>query len=360
MFSAMMYIIIAGFIMYVAVCGIALLIETVTVVAEVVKFFKNNRALTITLEVIFLVCLIISGGGIVALYIVILHFIINIISKLRKQAIYKYYHSDKFNNIVYGTNTIDNIKQYKCKYEELSDKLNTKIKVGDTYIFNFEDANNSGYCKIYKCSLSILHGAEVEPEKYICKYFNIPIEFNTIDELFKTEELCMNIADLLQELEKLLIDVEQNVYKKTPIIYRGNKSKEIMYSTLGMKTDKISWKYFTKFIFEYTSPQGKSTKVIEYELAFDNIIKLSEYILDILKKRESSKGQRMLMTAKLRQEILERDDYTCQKCGNSTYKEENLLLEVDHIIPVSKGGKTVPENLQTLCWKCNRSKGNSM
>lgn len=60
----------------------------------------------------------------------------------------------------------------------------------------------------------------------------------------------------------------------------------------------------------------------------------------------------------LRPQILARDNYTCQKCGLSIYDEPNLLLEVDHIVPISKWGQSTPENLQTLCWKCNRSKGN--
>lgn len=60
----------------------------------------------------------------------------------------------------------------------------------------------------------------------------------------------------------------------------------------------------------------------------------------------------------LREWILRRDNYTCQCCGNSTAKEPNLLLEVDHIHPVSKWGPSIPENLQTLCWKCNREKSN--
>jgi 5-methylcytosine-specific restriction endonuclease McrA len=63
------------------------------------------------------------------------------------------------------------------------------------------------------------------------------------------------------------------------------------------------------------------------------------------------------MTADLREAVKQRDNYTCQKCGNSVLKEPNLLLEVDHIIPVAKGGKTEPDNLQTLCWRCNRAKG---
>ena len=76
--------------------------------------------------------------------------------------------------------------------------------------------------------------------------------------------------------------------------------------------------------------------------------------------REFTKEQRVLMTHKLRDYIKERDDFTCCSCGNSIYKEPNLLLEIDHIIPVSKGGYTVEENLQTLCWKCNRAKSNKI
>lgn len=43
--------------------------------------------------------------------------------------------------------------------------------------------------------------------------------------------------------------------------------------------------------------------------------------------------------------------------GFSTADEKNLLLEIDHIKPLSKGGITAEDNLQTLCWKCNRTKG---
>ena len=63
------------------------------------------------------------------------------------------------------------------------------------------------------------------------------------------------------------------------------------------------------------------------------------------------------MTSSLREKIKVRDDYTCQICGLSTYDEKNLLLEIDHITPLSKGGMTAENNLQTLCWRCNRTKG---
>ena len=51
----------------------------------------------------------------------------------------------------------------------------------------------------------------------------------------------------------------------------------------------------------------------------------------------------------LRKEILERDR-CCVSCGSF----ENL--EIDHIIPVSKGGSSERENLQILCKTCNRKK----
>lgn len=40
--------------------------------------------------------------------------------------------------------------------------------------------------------------------------------------------------------------------------------------------------------------------------------------------------------------------------------ETNLLLEINHIIPVARGGETVEDNLQTLCWKCNRAKSDKI
>jgi hypothetical protein len=60
------------------------------------------------------------------------------------------------------------------------------------------------------------------------------------------------------------------------------------------------------------------------------------------------------VSARTRHKILERDGFRCLDCGASPLN--GALLEVDHTIPISKGGTNDPSNLRTLCSDCNRGK----
>jgi 5-methylcytosine-specific restriction endonuclease McrA len=53
-----------------------------------------------------------------------------------------------------------------------------------------------------------------------------------------------------------------------------------------------------------------------------------------------------------RHEILRRDDYTCQYCG-----QKGGPLTIDHVIPRRKGGRHTWTNLVAACQDCNRIKG---
>ena len=67
-------------------------------------------------------------------------------------------------------------------------------------------------------------------------------------------------------------------------------------------------------------------------------------------------GTRRHVTAEmLRYEVLKRAKFHCELCGISA-KEK--ALEVDHILPRSKGGEDDISNLQALCYSCNAMKGN--
>jgi hypothetical protein len=60
----------------------------------------------------------------------------------------------------------------------------------------------------------------------------------------------------------------------------------------------------------------------------------------------------------LRYKVLTRDNFKCVKCGASPARDPTCSLQIDHADPYSKGGKTILENLQTLCEECNLGKSN--
>lgn len=63
----------------------------------------------------------------------------------------------------------------------------------------------------------------------------------------------------------------------------------------------------------------------------------------------------MAIGNKLRFDVFKRDSFTCQYCGSHP---PNVVLEVDHVHPASKGGKDEINNLVTSCFECNRGKRN--
>lgn len=66
-------------------------------------------------------------------------------------------------------------------------------------------------------------------------------------------------------------------------------------------------------------------------------------------------AERRNISKKIRFEVFKRDKFTCQYCGKSA---PDVVLEVDHIKPVSKGGNNSMLNLVTACFECNRGKTN--
>ena len=62
---------------------------------------------------------------------------------------------------------------------------------------------------------------------------------------------------------------------------------------------------------------------------------------------------RKALSKKTRFEIFKRDSFTCQYCGKSA---PDVILQVDHIMPVSKGGDNDITNLITACTSCNQGK----
>ena len=104
------------------------------------------------------------------------------------------------------------------------------------------------------------------------------------------------------------------------------------------------------------TPDG-STTIHTYRLC-DVTEWARETISQLLSKHEHFKDERSVIRndanwPELRQQVLERDNYTCQYCGQQGGK-----IHCDHVIPVARGGTNDLSNLVTACERCNLSKNN--
>jgi hypothetical protein len=72
------------------------------------------------------------------------------------------------------------------------------------------------------------------------------------------------------------------------------------------------------------------------------------------RREDERQEERRKINLKVRSRVMERDNFHCKRCGSGT---EHGPLVVDHIHPVSLGGRSDMDNLQTLCRPCNSGKG---
>lgn len=66
------------------------------------------------------------------------------------------------------------------------------------------------------------------------------------------------------------------------------------------------------------------------------------------------KSTRKALSNSVRFEVFKRDSFTCQYCGR---KSPEVILNIDHIVPVASGGMNDIVNLLTSCQGCNSGKG---
>ncbi len=104
----------------------------------------------------------------------------------------------------------------------------------------------------------------------------------------------------------------------------------------------------------YVSPMGRNYYQDSCAFSLNDLVNCCNDVEIYEKNKKTTKYQRENMGDSLRYDILKRDGFRCVICGAS--QQDGVKLHVDHIFPVSKGGKTEPSNLRTLCERCNRGK----
>jgi 5-methylcytosine-specific restriction endonuclease McrA len=84
---------------------------------------------------------------------------------------------------------------------------------------------------------------------------------------------------------------------------------------------------------------------VREKLAIPSVIRLRTYV--------AIRGRNKIRFS--RDNVLLRDDYSCQYCGRVQPPRE---LTLDHLLPISRGGKKSWKNIVTACRRCNQKKGN--
>lgn len=286
----------------------------------------------------------------------------------KNQKISQYYKSSDFLKI---KDTCETLMSSQREFNEyIDEKVQSISKLFGSRTIRTETTNTdvNNYIRPYKktitpftaeVSAAVFASAENSPLEYVVKYFypNKKSYPEQIQKLYLLVEELETLKDAKKIIENYKAEYQQYIGDVPKFVMENDESG--FYSRLGF-ANIDEGTLTVEYKFSYTSGGGLAQRSFTVPMTEETIVELIGVLEGKLTTSAFTKEQRRLMTKKLRESIKKRDHYTCCNCGNSVYAEPNLLLEIDHIIPVSKGGCTEEKNLQTLCWKCNRSKSNKI
>lgn len=192
----------------------------------------------------------------------------------------------------------------------------------------------------------------------------------------KEPDISMYICDELVR-EDRWADLRQHRYKKVGA-WRArceNKIAGLPFQWLrSHRTRQYQWACDDRreFVFQGIRHQTRYRQVnyikhkydvpvvdVEVYRSFDELLDQKDRLAPgTLTMKEFAALQRKRMTKDVRERIMKRDRFTCQVCGK--YMPDGVGVHIDHIVPVSKGGRTEDGNLRVTCSVCNPSKGNKI
>ena len=274
-----------------------------------------------TLEIVKYVCLaIVIAGAVAAIICAIIYSVYY--DRVKK-------HSDRYKKLL-DLNNKYNFYTFSSTIASYNQQCNSKRS------FDRLDLNNVFFSYIEKhleaCSTLIS-----KIDKNISNYKLYCYDYNNL-----TTSVTQESAKEFKVPFNTFINIEESIVKK-------NKLSPQCTFTIRISAS-------------YTSPQGRNSYSKHYDYDYDQIASSYKEVWRLISVRQSRAYQVQVERAKLsdslRYDVLRRDGFKCQICGATA--QEGAKLHVDHIIPVSKGGKTELSNLRTLCDRCNLGKSDKI
>ncbi len=236
------------------------------------------------------------------------------------------------------------VRQHSIKLGQMAD-LNDEIifDVLDTnlQVWKYYD-NKSNFNKIepaYLMSAELRNNIE-----YYSDYFSRIRKNMEIQEIYAAR--IQDIIETEHPIDYEQLKISKKLFQKHEMILL-EKLRKPTYSDCSMHVH-----------MSYSSPKGrvnlKKEAVFDFEQMQVSFGSIARSRLDRQTYRALSYVERGEVSDSLRYDILNRDNFQCVICGASS--REGARLHVDHIVPIAKGGKSVPGNLRTRCERCNIGK----
>ncbi len=173
----------------------------------------------------------------------------------------------------------------------------------------------------------------------------------TLTRRFGSWFLCLQKAQLQMSRSKIgisneaLFDNIEKVWIKLGKQPSYTQMEEYGEFSIGTYTKRFGgWRKALEAFVDYVN--STEIKIDESEPTSDTTSDVANHIT----RRDINLRMRFI--------VMKRDNFKCCMCGRSPATTPGLELHIDHIIPWSKGGETVIDNLQTLCSDCNLGKSN--
>jgi len=171
---------------------------------------------------------------------------------------------------------------------------------------------------------------------------------------YGTEQIENHLILVNNWKEKKINKMKDNISRINRFNNKCNKYNHNCFTLVGYREQtRYRQKNYVKYPYKVQTVTN-IIRISDVEL-LKRVKFLKEHDYHVTYNNFNSNDQRKALTKELKEAIKKRDKYTCRECGKVMLDE--VGLHIDHIIPVSKGGKSIPSNLRVLCSKCNGRKG---
>lgn len=242
----------------------------------------------------------------------------------------------------------------KYKFKEYSVEITVKNFNG-LYSLNFKDPYNSKEFILESEPQVLNQESFLYNEKYwikVQKVWFTPVQDLYGFLLFNSK----NFSSLMKLAEYLVTECNINeTWINSPSTITDDTSQNFILLCAYRKEGKNNFKFLKiarRFEVKYDGWWSTDKKLPS---SYNSIKE------KIQKQREEKSEERRLLRAKYsfpekqRRKFLGSNNYTCVVCKKGPLKSNEL--QIDHIIPISRGGSFGVDNLQLLCVDCNQSKG---